>query len=198
MKNLTILLLCLLCSCATMRRFRSVEQSVTDSASHSVTDSMQALQLRYHSASSIDTTIYVAGRIATLVIPAVELQPVYDASGKAVTREYRRDIDGMHIVASLNPDGSLLITATADSLNLVIKGLIREKDSIVSVIARSRTETAQKSHAAEKSTVQSTTKRVGLFGLVTRIVIGAVIGIVVIWVSFKGKAFIKLFKIIKW
>lgn len=198
MRKIVVLLICLMCSCDTVRKTSDFKQNVKDSSSRQVSDSMATLQVRYHSSSSMDTTIYVAGKIASLFLSPSDLQPLYTASGKPVAREFRKDTAGMHILVHVSPDGGVAITANTDSLTMTIKGLIRERDSVALILAHSRTETAQKTHVAERSAVQSTTKRIGWFGLITRIVIGAVIGIVVIWVSFKGKAFIKLFKIIKW
>lgn len=191
MKKLTILLLCLLCSCATTRRYRSL-QTVVDSASHTVVDSIAQLQIRQHSTETKDTTIYVAGRATELTIAAIDMQPLYTASGKPVLHEFRKDTAGLHILARLNPDGSMTITATADSFLMVIHGLVRERDSIVSAMAHNRVETVQKSHVADSTTTESVTKRVGWF--VVRIVIGAVIGIVLVWVSFKGKIILKFLK----
>jgi len=194
MRKLTTLLLCLLCSCASVRRSTSFSQVVKDSVSHEVTDSLTQLQTRYHFASSKDTVIYVAGRIASLGIAAADLQPLYTASGKPVAREFRKDTARMHIVARFGPDGSLTITATADSLTMVIKGLIREKDSIALASSRNRTETGQKTQSEQTAMISSTTKQRGLLSFIMPAALAGVIGIVLVWVSFKGKIIINLFK----
>lgn len=139
----------------------------------SVTNDTLVQQARQHATSITeqqterevkDTAVGVAGKKVRDTIPEDGLEPAITKTGKKVPRSYSKKENGLTAWVKVDTNGQVTYGATADSMTIVIAGLVREQkymshryDSLSAVLQ-------QRTHVATMATTTEVKKTKTFWG----------------------------------
>ena len=123
-----VLVLLLFTSCKHIRKTHEtlVKDSLVTHAQTTITSNYTRDRVR----EIKDSGIVIPSRKASTVLGVDEQKPLYTDKGVPKSNKTRTKQNGIEINTSANPDGTLSIDASSDSMLLIIKGITRERDSI--------------------------------------------------------------------
>lgn len=119
----------ILASCGTVKRSSYHKETVQDSAS--VHSHVQTKDRNEHTRETVvrDTAIGIKARSVEGAVRAEDAAPVRNAAGAARPQRYEQHSEGLTAWIAIDTNGSLRYGCKADSLTIVVQGLIREKES---------------------------------------------------------------------
>lgn len=124
--SIILFLILALTGCARTKRVARSEATATESYIYKDTASHQHVSGGGYSRIVRDTAITVAERSLQFQLQATDVRPAQTADGIAVARNYYRQADGLRAAVTVLPNGSVDVQCQADSLRLVVAGLITE------------------------------------------------------------------------
>lgn len=129
--TVTALLWCsyFISSCNTVRRIQSVSTTIIkDSVRNDSTRAVSRVDSNVHSHIEKDSAIGISGGESDIYLNAVDLKPVTDADGNIQERLFEgvSNNGSVHSSLFIGKDGKAHFRCKADSLTIVIKGLIRD------------------------------------------------------------------------